>query len=160
MFIFCVSFVCWYPSVLCVCVCVCVFLETEKAAHEMTRWSGKVVALSGAILSLTYLCLVFYPMEMLQSVGLGASVAIVCTILVNLTLTPALMMAFPKFFTEFGCTCKCGTHIKDTNQDANLLVNIHCFFLCVFVCHCLYAFFFQCVFSSQNRNCDVCVGLL
>ena len=82
---------------------------SRDAIRQTTRWSGKVIALSGTILSLTYFGLCFYPMEGLQSVGGGAGLAIVCTILVNLTLTPALMLIFPYFFSQFGwagCPCK------------------------------------------------------
>ena len=52
---------------------------SRDAVRQTTRWSGKVIALSGCILSLTYFGLIFYPMEVLQSVGLGAGLAIVCT---------------------------------------------------------------------------------
>eukprot|EP01083_Nonionella_stella_P316351 1146592_1 len=82
-------------------------IEISRAAvRQSTRWSGKVIALSGCILSLTYFALIFYPMEVLQSVGLGAGLAIVCTILVNLTLTPAILLIFPYFFSQFGCCNK------------------------------------------------------
>lgn len=82
---------------------------SQNAVRQSARWSGKVIALSGTILSLTYFGLCFYPMEVLQSVGLGAGLAIVCTILVNLTLTPALLLLFPYFFSQFGwagCPCQ------------------------------------------------------
>merc|ERR1719464_1421809 len=82
---------------------------SRAAVRQTVRWSGKVIALSGTILSLTYFGLCFYPMEGLQSVGLGAGLAIVCTILVNLTLTPALLLLFPYFFSQFGwagCPCQ------------------------------------------------------
>merc|ERR1712228_731087 len=92
---------------------------SRDAIRQTTRWSGKVIALSGCILSLTYFGLIFYPMEVLQSIGLGAGLAIVCTILVNLTLTPALMLIFPYFFSQFGwagCPCK---HLFKKNKQQN-----------------------------------------
>lgn len=109
---------------------------SRDAIRQTTRWSGKVIALSGCILSLTYFGLIFYPMEVLQSVGLGAGLAIVCTILVNLTLTPALLLIFPYFFSQFGwagCPCK---RIFGNNNNTNenscwksasepLIVNAH-----------------------------------
>jgi len=86
---------------------------SRDAVRQSTRWSGKVIALSGCILSLTYFALIFYPMQVLQSVGLGAGLAIVCTILVNLTLTPALLLMFPYFCSQFGCagcrSCSCSS---------------------------------------------------
>merc|ERR1719499_2812083 len=90
---------------------------SQNAVRQTARWSGKVIALSGIILSLTYFGLIFYPMEILQSVGLGAGLAIVCTILVNLTLTPALLLLFPYFFSQFGwagCPCQ---YLCCTNTD-------------------------------------------
>eukprot|EP01083_Nonionella_stella_P175498 611326_1 len=94
-------------------------IEISRAAvRQTTRWSGKVIALSGCILSLTYFALIFYPMEVLQSVGLGAGLAIVCTILVNLTLTPAILLIFPYFFSQFGC---CGYGTKEQKEATNNL---------------------------------------
>ncbi|ETO19442.1 hypothetical protein RFI_17788 [Reticulomyxa filosa] len=78
-------------------------VDVTAAIRQVTRWSGKVVAFSGFILSITYVGLVFYPMVMLQSVGLGASIAVMCTILINLTCTPALLLMFPDFFKVLGC---------------------------------------------------------
>ncbi|ETO21499.1 hypothetical protein RFI_15705 [Reticulomyxa filosa] len=78
-------------------------IDTTFAIRQMTRWSGKVVAFSGFILSITYIGLVAYPMTMLQTVGLGASIAVLCTILINLTCTPALLLMFPNFFKVLGC---------------------------------------------------------
>ncbi len=62
-------------------------------------------------------------MEVLQSVGLGAGLAIVCTILVNLTLTHALLLIFPYFFSQFGwagCPCKyicCKNNNNKNNEN-------------------------------------------
>merc|ERR1719361_1175943 len=96
---------------------------SRDAIRQTTRWSGKVIALSGTILSLTYFGLLFYPMEVLQSVGLGAGLAIVCTILVNLTLTPALMLIFPYFFSQFGWAgCPCARFCKKQSQNSEALI--------------------------------------
>ena len=95
---------------------------SRDAIRQTTRWSGKVIALSGCILSLTYFGLIFYPMEVLQSVGLGAGLAIVCTILVNLTLTPAILLIFPYFFSQFGwagCPCQNMKCCKKGDQDSS-----------------------------------------
>ncbi|ETO03816.1 hypothetical protein RFI_33586, partial [Reticulomyxa filosa] len=78
-------------------------VDTLYAVRQVTRWSGKVVAFSGFILSITYVGLIAYPMTMLQSVGMGTSIAVLCTILINLTLTPAILLSFPDFFKILGC---------------------------------------------------------
>eukprot|EP01084_Bolivina_argentea_P128139 226542_1 len=81
---------------------------TNEAVRQTTRWSGKVIVLSGCILSLTFFGLIFYPMNLLQSVGLGSGLAIICTIVVNLTCTPSIILLFPNFFNKLGCSgCPC-----------------------------------------------------
>ena len=100
------------------------------ATKQTTRWSGKVVCLSGAILASTYLCLVAYPLSALQSMGLGASIAILCTILVNMTLTPSLLLIFPVFFSQFGANgCGCWRRKKQNSllndDDDDGLTNGH-----------------------------------
>jgi len=76
---------------------------------------------------------------MLQSVGLGASIAIISTIVVSLTLTPALLLAFPNFFSTFGFTCRCRDkeagketflHVQETDEeildrDENIITKPH-----------------------------------
>jgi len=49
-------------------------------------------------LVLCFLSLMFFPTALLSSSGLGCAIAIAVTILVNLTLTPALLLTFPNFF--------------------------------------------------------------
>lgn len=36
----------------------------------------------------------------LDSLGVGASLAVICTIVVNLSLTPALLLQWPEFFRD------------------------------------------------------------
>jgi predicted RND superfamily exporter protein len=63
------------------------------AVVHMLRHGGKVIVLSGSTLICTFLGLCWLPLPMLKSVGIGAAVAIVCALLVNLTLVPALLVS-------------------------------------------------------------------
>ena len=63
-----------------------------KAIHDMIAGSGKVIVVSGLTLSFTFLGLVWLPLGMLKSVGIGAAVAIVSSIGVNLVMVPVLLM--------------------------------------------------------------------
>ncbi|ETO19015.1 hypothetical protein RFI_18223, partial [Reticulomyxa filosa] len=101
-------------------------LDVSFAIRQVTRWSGKVVLFSGFILMITYVGLIAYPMTMLQSIGLGTSIAVLCTIAINLTLTPAILFTFPDFFKVLGChlpvTCvdflaRHGIHLQSKPAD-------------------------------------------
>ena len=56
---------------------------------------------------MAFLGLVFFPTTLLSSVGLGSACAVLATVLVNLSLTPSLILLFPKFFGNIkdGCVC-------------------------------------------------------
>ena len=62
-----------------------------QAIHDMLWHGGKVVVMSGMTLMCTFLGLLFLPLQMLKSVGVGAAVSIACAILMNLLLVPALL---------------------------------------------------------------------
>ena len=62
-----------------------------QAIHDMLWHGGKVVVMSGMTLMCTFLGLLFLPLQMLKSLGVGAAVSIACAILMNLLLVPALL---------------------------------------------------------------------
>jgi uncharacterized membrane protein YdfJ with MMPL/SSD domain len=61
------------------------------AIQIMLEQAGKVVLVSGTTLLCTFLALVALPLPMLQSVGIGAAVAIASAMLMNLLVIPALL---------------------------------------------------------------------
>lgn len=71
---------------------------SDSAVLYMISSAGHTVLVSGATLVICFLALMFFPTAMLRSTGLGCAIAVTCTILVNLSLTPALLLAFPAFF--------------------------------------------------------------
>jgi uncharacterized membrane protein YdfJ with MMPL/SSD domain len=78
--------------------------ELVKGSGGMTcitnvlRTAGHTILVSGVTLLFCLLGLVFFPLNMLQSFGVGCGFAIVISLLVSLTFAPALLMTFPKFF--------------------------------------------------------------
>jgi uncharacterized membrane protein YdfJ with MMPL/SSD domain len=70
------------------------FKSREEAVFEMMLTAGHVVLLSGGILTATFLILCFFDQNFLQSVGASCSVTTGATIIVNLTVTPAMLLTF------------------------------------------------------------------
>eukprot|EP01043_Picozoa_sp_COSAG02_P024071 COSAG02_NODE_1304_length_13353_cov_92.513883_7_plen_192_part_00 len=72
----------------------------EDAIHAMLCSAGHTVLVSGLTLMICWLGLCFFPVNLLSSAGLAAAMAIVAAIVVNLSLTPALLFTFPNFFYQ------------------------------------------------------------
>lgn len=70
------------------------FKSKQDAVFESLAAAGHVVVLSGLTLFCTFIILVFFPQNFLQSVGYGCSITVICTIFCNMTLTPALLIHF------------------------------------------------------------------
>lgn len=66
-------------------------LTQFEAIVAMLDSAGHTITMSGATLMVCFLGLLFFSMEMLQSVGVGAAVTLLSVLAVNLTLTPALL---------------------------------------------------------------------
>jgi uncharacterized membrane protein YdfJ with MMPL/SSD domain len=71
--------------------------------------SGKIVAASGSTLVICFLGLLFLPLNLMQSIGISCAVSLIYTMTINLTLCPALLFVFPRFFLD-SCipSCVCG----------------------------------------------------
>ncbi|MHA1347373.1 MAG: MMPL family transporter [Candidatus Heimdallarchaeaceae archaeon] len=74
--------------------------DYSQATKQMSQHAGHTIMLSGLTLAITFLGLIFFPLELLSTIGLGSTVCIVTTLIVNLTLTPALLLTFGKFFSK------------------------------------------------------------
>ena len=75
----------------------------DAAVATMMASAGHTVLVSGSTLTLCFLGLLLFPVEFLGMMGLGAAFSVGMCVLVNLTLTPALLLSFPAFFTAFEC---------------------------------------------------------
>ena len=87
-------------------------LVKEEAVFVSLLESGHVVLLSGFTLLVTFLLLIAFPQNFLQSVGYGCSTVIFTAVLSNMTVTPCLLLTFDcltKFdlFPSVPECCKC-----------------------------------------------------
>ncbi|KAL0246674.1 hypothetical protein GEMRC1_007885 [Eukaryota sp. GEM-RC1] len=74
-------------------------LHLVSSVQKMVKFSGEIVVVSGLTLAICFLGLVFFPLEILKTIGIGATVSLVVTISINVTLTPSLIYVLPRFFT-------------------------------------------------------------
>jgi len=70
----------------------------EEAVEAMVRTAGRVVLVSGVVLLFTWLALAFFPVFGTNTLGYCSAITIFVCILVNLTMNPAIIFAFPNFF--------------------------------------------------------------
>jgi len=85
-------------------------LSQSDVVVNMMQFAGHTVLVSGCTICLCFLALLFFPIEMLASVGIGSSICIAVTIACNCTLTPAMLLTFHAFFADFhsfGFACCC-----------------------------------------------------
>jgi RND superfamily putative drug exporter len=72
--------------------------EHHKAVEVMLSSAGHTILVSGITLAGTFMGLGILPLVMLRTLGLGSAISIIVTLLVNISLTPALLFIFNKFF--------------------------------------------------------------
>lgn len=70
---------------------VCMGHSKQRAIINMLEHAGHTVLASGSTLCVCFMGMLLFPVMMLKSIGLGASVAIISALLVNLSLTPAIL---------------------------------------------------------------------
>jgi hypothetical protein len=106
-----------FSNALCYCT-VCYLderIENAKDANAsiigMLIHAGHVILLSGSTLLLTFAMLIAFPQSFLRSVGVTCAVVTFSAILVNMTVTPCLLVMFP-FFTHFPSS--------DSNNHGNI----------------------------------------
>jgi hypothetical protein len=69
----------------------------------------QVVLASGTTLAVCFCGVLFLPLDLIQSIGIGCAISLVYAMAINLTLCPALLLAFPHFFNGGGDdTPECG----------------------------------------------------
>ncbi len=76
-------------------------VEPLLAVEVMMQHAGHNVFISGCTIFIAFLGLVFCPLDMLSSVGIGTAVAIFFTIGINLIMTTVWLLTFPDFFGSF-----------------------------------------------------------
>jgi len=72
----------------------------EKATTTSMGSAGHTILVSGSTLIISFFGLLFFPLDLLISLGLGCALSMMCTLAISLTLTPSLLMTFPAFFAK------------------------------------------------------------
>ena len=99
----------------------------EEAVFCCLEASGHVIMLSGTTIFFTFVLLIAFPQNILQSVGYGCGVIIFTAILANMTIGPSLLLTFnclskfdavPNFRSCFCCL------YKRTNSDPKVETNV------------------------------------
>ena len=86
------------------------------AVEAMLRTSGHTVLVSGATLAACFLVLGIFPVSIVRTPGIATTFSVCMSVLANLTLTPALLLRFPRFFAGERAGC-CGMR-KQAHADA------------------------------------------
>eukprot|EP00937_MAST-01D_sp_MAST-1D-sp2_P002676 g2676.t1 len=98
---------------------------SDEAASEMMQHAGPVVLLSGSIVVITWLALCAFPVNGLVPVGYLSAATVFLAMLSNLTVTPALLLVFRRFFGRAGlnrrvrCCCCFGVAPCTCVMDRN-----------------------------------------
>ena len=82
-------------------------LSMPEAVEASLRSSGHTLLVSGSTLAACFLVLGIFPVSIVRAPGIAATFAVVMSVLVNLTLTPALLLLFPTFFAGTSVRCCC-----------------------------------------------------
>lgn len=92
--------------------------DTAAALAAALCYAGHTVLVSGVTLALCFFGLLFFPIGLISSLGLATGLTIVVSVAVNLTLLPALILAFPAFFSRIELCCRCGRRPADAGAAA------------------------------------------
>jgi len=81
--------------------------RSVPAAVEVTlQTAGMTVLVSGLTLAASFVALLFFPISVISSLGIGCTLALLLVLAVNLSLVPALLLSFPAFFgAREPCCC-------------------------------------------------------
>eukprot|EP00747_Dinoflagellata_sp_TGD_P029867 gnl/TRDRNA2_/TRDRNA2_134234_c0_seq1.p1 gnl/TRDRNA2_/TRDRNA2_134234_c0~~gnl/TRDRNA2_/TRDRNA2_134234_c0_seq1.p1 ORF type:complete len:810 (+),score=72.90 gnl/TRDRNA2_/TRDRNA2_134234_c0_seq1:350-2431(+) len=74
--------------------------QVHEAVVVTMQTAGTTVLLSGVVFTASFVVLAFFPLAFISSLGVGCAVALGLTIVVNLTLAPCILGAFPCFFAR------------------------------------------------------------
>ena len=89
------------------------FRSKEDAVFETVVSAGHVVLLSGATLFFTFIILLFFPQNFLQSVGYSCASVVFTAIFANMTVTPAILLS-----------CDCFSHFELLPSYSNFCCRI------------------------------------
>lgn len=73
--------------------------EYRRAVTVTLEFAGKVIAVSGATLAITFMGLAITRIGYLVTLGWSSAIGLLVAILSNISLGPAILMCFPRFFS-------------------------------------------------------------
>ena len=79
-------------------------LRVREAVVQMLKVPGHTVLTSGVTLMICLFALAPIPVDVLNSMGLGAGIVTFMAVLVNLTMTPCILLLWPNFFSDVRCS--------------------------------------------------------
>ena len=71
-----------------------------QAVIQMTRFAGHTIAISGIVLSMCFFGICIFPLQSIQTMGIGCGVVVLTTLIANQTLLPVILLSFPRFFEQ------------------------------------------------------------
>mmetsp|Transcript_37644 Transcript_37644/g.61267 ORF Transcript_37644/g.61267 Transcript_37644/m.61267 type:complete len:1013 (-) Transcript_37644:1174-4212(-) len=92
----------------------------KEAVVLMIDSAGHTIMVSGATIAICWFGLVMIPVTLLSTIGLGSGLTVVVTFVVNITLTPAMLLMFGPFFScfeNYGLKNCCGRHAEQTETS-------------------------------------------
>lgn len=80
--------------------------ESQKAVFVILSTAGKSVLFSGIIVFISIASLIFFPINILYSIGVGGVVVVAVTLLSSVTFLPAMLCLFEKYITSSNASLK------------------------------------------------------
>ncbi|ELP84483.1 hypothetical protein EIN_168880 [Entamoeba invadens IP1] len=74
-----------------------------EAVKNMLRTSGRIVGTSGCVMLICFSVITLFPFDIIRWIGFGCTLCVATTLIVDLTMTPALFLCFPRFFRLQSC---------------------------------------------------------
>uniref|UniRef100_A0A7S2K5X9 Membrane transport protein MMPL domain-containing protein n=2 Tax=Leptocylindrus danicus TaxID=163516 RepID=A0A7S2K5X9_9STRA len=78
--------------------------DLDYAIENMLEHAGHTIIASGTTLIVCFMGYALFPMDLIRTVGYGATIAIMSCLMVNLSLTPAVMFITGEYFLKPGKT--------------------------------------------------------
>ncbi|KAH9255806.1 hypothetical protein BASA81_006207 [Batrachochytrium salamandrivorans] len=93
--------------------------DHRKAAYLSLMHSGHVVIMSGATLFVVFIAFLALPAATVQMDGACCAMGVFIALLVALSNTPAVWLAFPNFCSDFHNKCCKDKTLQELNEEAN-----------------------------------------
>ncbi|EGD81811.1 hypothetical protein PTSG_11885 [Salpingoeca rosetta] len=93
-------------------------MDVDEAVLYMLWTAGHTISVSGTTLAVCFFGLMFFPVSILRTPGLGTGLAILTVLICNLTLTPSILLTFNNFFKRSARSKCCSSGEDDVITDS------------------------------------------